>query len=108
MVARFGEEASGKHAILAGGLSPARIERMHDTMRCHVASGRLPGLVTLVSRRDEAHVDAIGTLAFGSGVPMRRDTIFRLASMTKPFSRYSLSAVLAHWRNCTPRGERTR
>jgi len=86
MVAKFGEEASGKHAILAGGLSPARIERMHDTMRCHVASGRLPGLVTLVSRRDEAHVDAIGTLAFGSGVPMRRDTIFRLASMTKPFT----------------------
>ena len=31
-------------------------------------------------------MDAIGTLAFDSNMPMRRDTIFRLASMTKPIT----------------------
>ena len=46
----------------------------------------MPGLVTLVSRRGETHVDAIGTKAFGGDEPMRRDTIFRIASMTKPIT----------------------
>jgi CubicO group peptidase (beta-lactamase class C family) len=44
----------------------------------------VPGIVTLVSRRGEVHVDAIGTKAFGDSDPMRRDTIFRVASVTKP------------------------
>lgn len=69
-----------------GGLSKARLQRMHDVMAGHVASGRMPGLVTLISRRGETHVDAIGTLAFGSSAPMRRDTIFRIASLTKPIT----------------------
>ena len=86
MVARLDEGANGKHAMRSGGLSRARIARMHDTMRGYVDSGRLPGLVTLVSRRGEDYADAMGTLAFGSSEPMRRDTIFRLASMTKPIT----------------------
>ena len=57
---------------------------MHDVMAGHVERGDVPGLVTLVSRRGEVHVDAIGTKAVGGGDPMRRDTIFRIASMTKP------------------------
>ena len=44
----------------------------------------MPGIVTVVARGDQVHVDAIGTLAFTSDEPMRRDTIFRIASMTKP------------------------
>jgi CubicO group peptidase (beta-lactamase class C family) len=67
-----------------GAFSKAQLARMHDVMAGHVASGRLPGLVTLVSRRGETHVDAIGTLAFGASAPMRRDTIFRIASLSKP------------------------
>src|SRR5881628_3619817 len=58
-----------------GGLSQLRLARMHDAMTRHVANGRLPGLVTLVSRRGETHVDAIGMKAFGGREPMRRDTI---------------------------------
>jgi CubicO group peptidase (beta-lactamase class C family) len=57
---------------------------MHDVMAGHVESGAVPGLVTLVSRRGEVHVDAIGTLAVDGGAAMRRDTIFRIASLTKP------------------------
>ncbi|MBA3614668.1 MAG: beta-lactamase family protein [Rubrobacteraceae bacterium] len=67
-----------------GGLSRTRLGRMHDIMAGHVESGEVPGIVTLVSRRGEAHVDAIGMKAVGGGDPMRRDTIFRIASMTKP------------------------
>src|SRR5262245_25163106 len=67
-----------------GGFSAARLARMRDVMAGHVARGTVPGLVTLVSRHGETHVDAIGTQAVGGNAPMRRDTIFRIASMTKP------------------------
>jgi hypothetical protein len=68
-----------------GGLSKARLGRMHDVMAGYVDRGELPGIVTLVRRRGEVHVDAIGTKAIG-GDPMRRDTIFRISSMTKPIT----------------------
>jgi len=59
---------------------------MHAAMRRHVESGLLPGLVALVHHRSREHVETIGTQAFDGNVPMRRDTIFRLASMTKPIT----------------------
>ncbi len=62
----------------------ARLSGMHDVMAGHVDRGAVPGLVTLVSRRGEIHVDAIGMKALGGSDPMRRDTIFRIASVTKP------------------------
>ncbi len=67
-----------------GGLSKARLARMHDVMAGHVERGGVPGLVTLVSRRGEVHVDAIGRMTVDGGDLMRRDTIFRIASLTKP------------------------
>src|SRR5439155_759054 len=57
--------------------------RMRGIMAGHVESGHLPGLVALVSRHGEVHVDVIGKMAIG-GASMRRDTIFRITSMTKP------------------------
>ncbi len=67
-------------------MSKARLGRLHDVMAGYVARGEMPGVVTLVSRRGEAHVDAIGMKAVGGSDPMRRDTIFRIASMTKPIT----------------------
>jgi CubicO group peptidase (beta-lactamase class C family) len=59
----------------AGGLSETRLGRMHDAMAGHVERGDVPGLVAVVSRSGDVHVDAIG---------LERDTIFRIASLTKP------------------------
>jgi len=73
-----------ERAMTTGGFSKARLARMHEIMAGHIANGRVPGLVTLISRRGETHVDAIGIKAVGGSDPMRRDTIFRIASMTKP------------------------
>jgi CubicO group peptidase (beta-lactamase class C family) len=69
-----------------GGFSSARLGRVREAMARHVESGRVPGVVALVSRRGETHVEALGTRAFGDDDPMRRDTIFRIASMTKPIT----------------------
>ena len=60
------------------------LDRLHAAMAARVESHALPGIVTLIAQRDEVHVDAIGTKAFGSAEPMRRDTLFRITSMTKP------------------------
>ena len=67
-----------------GGLSAERLKRLHDVMTGYVERGEVPGLVTLVARRGEGHVDAIGAMAASAEEPMHRDTIFRISSMTKP------------------------
>jgi CubicO group peptidase (beta-lactamase class C family) len=59
---------------------------MHDRLADHVKGGAAPGLVSLVCRRGATHVDAIGMKAIGGSDPMRRNTIFRIASMTKPIT----------------------
>jgi CubicO group peptidase (beta-lactamase class C family) len=69
-----------------GGLSQTRLGRLHDVMAAHVERGAMPGVVTVVSRRGETYVDVIGTQAVGYDTPMRRDTLFRISSMTKPVS----------------------
>ncbi|MGP3910520.1 serine hydrolase domain-containing protein [Nonomuraea sp. 10N515B] len=65
-------------------LSEAGVQRMRDVLSSHVASGAVPGLVALVSLGDDTHVEAMGTMHAGGAEPMRRDTIFRMASLTKP------------------------
>lgn len=64
-------------------LSKDRLGRMRAVLEGHVEHGGVPGLVALVCRRGEVHVEAVGSLAFG-GPPVRRDSIFRISSMTKP------------------------
>jgi hypothetical protein len=50
-----------------GGLSSKRLGRMHDVMAGYVERGEVPGLVTLVCRRGEVHVDVIGSKSIGGG-----------------------------------------
>ncbi|MEV0608716.1 serine hydrolase domain-containing protein [Polymorphospora rubra] len=68
----------------SAGLSANRLGRLRRVLTGHVECGTVPGLVALVSRRDEVHVEAVGTTAVDGDTPMRRDTIFRITSMTKP------------------------
>ena len=66
-----------------GGLTKSGLERMHHVLSGHVEQKEMPGLVALVSHHDDIHVETLGTLAFDSPAPMKRDTIFRIASITK-------------------------
>jgi len=65
------------------GFSKLRLERMHQVLSGHVERKEMPGLVALVSHHDDVHVETLGTLAFDNPAPMKRDTIFRIASITK-------------------------
>ncbi|MFI6676629.1 serine hydrolase domain-containing protein [Kribbella sp. NPDC050470] len=68
------------------GFSAAGVRRLHDVLRRHVDSGKVPGVVALVSRGGGTHVEAIGTMHHDGGADVRRDTIFRMASTSKPLS----------------------
>lgn len=57
---------------------------MGNVLRERVDRGEVAGLVALVARHDAVHVEVIGVRDLGSGSPMTRDTLFRIASMTKP------------------------
>ncbi|WP_308257394.1 serine hydrolase domain-containing protein [Pseudonocardia lacus] len=63
---------------------PARLARLHDVLAGHVERGAAPGLVSLVSRHGETHVDVIGAAGVDDPRPMRSDAVFRISSMTKP------------------------
>ncbi|MDT0448032.1 serine hydrolase domain-containing protein [Streptomyces hesseae] len=60
--------------------------KIRDVLARHVESGKIPGVVALFSKDDETHVEALGTMQHDGGAPMRRDTVFRMASASKPVS----------------------
>src|SRR6266852_2537868 len=62
----------------------AGLDRLHAAMLARVERNEMPGMVTLIAHGDDVYVDPIGVKAFDSPDPMRRDTVFRIASMTKP------------------------
>jgi len=59
---------------------------MADVMRGYVERGELAGVVTLLSRHDEVQVETIGAQNLATATPIQRETIFRIASMTKPIT----------------------
>ena len=79
---------------MAEGLTQAGLERLHAVAERHVGDDRVPGLVALVGRGDQVHVEALGTLDVG-GRPVARDSIFRIASTTKPIMAATTLALAA-------------
>jgi CubicO group peptidase (beta-lactamase class C family) len=71
--------------------------KVRDTMAAHIAQGHLPGAAWLVGRGRDVHADAIGERRVGGLEPMTRDTIFRIASMTKPMVAAVAMMLVASW-----------
>jgi CubicO group peptidase (beta-lactamase class C family) len=65
------------------GLSKAQLGRMHKVLSGHIERGEVAGMVALVSRHDDVHVEVLGSLHAGGSEAMTRDAIFRIASITK-------------------------
>ena len=71
--------------LAPGGFSAERLARIPPMLQRYVDDGSSAGFVTLLFRKGEiAQVSAIGWQDTVAKIPMKRDTIFRLASMTKP------------------------
>ena len=69
------------------GFSTQGLETFQATMRALVDDGKLAGVTTLVARHGKVvHFDAYGVQNLETKQPVKRDTIFRIASMTKPIA----------------------
>jgi CubicO group peptidase (beta-lactamase class C family) len=69
------------------GLSSERLERMHRGMQGYVDRHEAGGIVTLTAREGKVvDVNAVGYQDVENSIPMRTDTIFRIASMSKPIT----------------------
>ena len=69
------------------GISSERLSRLARVTQEHVDAGRLPGAVILIARRGRiAYYEAFGFRDRDKGLPMARDSIFRIYSMTKPIT----------------------
>lgn len=68
------------------GFTRHGLRRIRDRMADRVATGEVPGLVALISRGGELHVEVLGVRDVAGNAAMQRDTIFRLSSMTKPIT----------------------
>lgn len=77
------------------GLSPERLKRVTALVQRYIDKGEIAGAVSLVARRGRiAHFEAQGVMDLESRKPMSTNTIFRLASMTKPVT--SLAVMMLH------------
>ncbi len=62
------------------------LEALRQRMQGYVETGAVPGLVYLVARGEDVAVEALGTVAYDSDRPMTRDSVFRIASISKPIT----------------------
>ena len=69
------------------GLSSERLARIGETLKADIAAGRIPGAVIAIARHGKlVALDAYGWRDKDAGVAMTTDTIFNIASMTKPMT----------------------
>lgn len=73
------------------GMSAERLDRINHVVQGYIDRGELSGTVTLVARRGQVvHFEAHGQRYVEEQLPMTRDTVFRIASMTKPIASVAL------------------
>jgi CubicO group peptidase (beta-lactamase class C family) len=83
----FGEEPLPRAKPEEVGLSGERLARIGETLKADIDAGRIPGAVIAIARHGKlVAFDAYGWRDKASGVPMTTDTIFNIASMTKPMT----------------------
>jgi len=75
------------------GLSSERLQRLRAVMQQYVDEGRIAGVVTYVARNGRvAQLEAVGKSDVEANLPMKKDTIFRVASQSKAFT--SVAAMM--------------
>jgi CubicO group peptidase (beta-lactamase class C family) len=80
-------------SIDVSGFSREGLAKITPALQGVIDSGVLSGAVTLVWRNGQvADVTVVGKRDIAAGAPMRRDTLFRIASMTKPIT--SVAALM--------------
>jgi len=90
----WAQKAFGGGMMSAAKFSRSGLTKLETTLKDHLARGSAPGFVALVSCGEETHAFPMGTMTMDGGPPVQRDTIFRLASMTKPLTAAALMMLV--------------
>jgi len=82
-----------KNTTNVAGFSGEALEKIPPALKAIVDAGDLSGFVTMTWRKGEqAQINILGKRDIAAGLPMERDTLFRIASMTKPVT--SVAALM--------------
>jgi CubicO group peptidase (beta-lactamase class C family) len=81
------------------GMSSERLNRIHPMIQGHLDAKDFSGAVTVIARKGRVvHFETHGLADVESHKPMSKDTLFRLASMTKPVTAVSILMLLEEGR----------
>ena len=81
------------------GFSPVRLARIRPVLQGYVDRGQCAGVISLIARRGRiVHFETMGMMGLETGKPMRRDSIFRIYSMTKPITSTAVMMLLEEGR----------
>jgi CubicO group peptidase (beta-lactamase class C family) len=85
--AAFAEDALPRAKPEEDGLSAERLARIDSVLKADIEAGRIPGAVIAIARHGKlVKLDAYGFRDKQAKVAMTTDTIFNIASMTKPMT----------------------
>ncbi len=77
------------------GMSSSRLNEIDVAMQSFIDEGKLAGISTLIARRgDVVHFRYYGKLDLAANKPVQSDSLFRIASLTKPIT--SVGALILH------------
>jgi CubicO group peptidase (beta-lactamase class C family) len=85
----------GHGTMSASGISTPRLQRITDMLQTYLDDKKLAGMNALVSYRGQVtYKTCLGMMDLEANKPVQFDTIFRIASMTKPIT--SIAAMLLY------------
>jgi CubicO group peptidase (beta-lactamase class C family) len=77
------------------GMNPLRLAEIPARMKEFVAAGTISGVVTILARHGKVVAfDAVGLRDIESNAPMQKDSLFRIASLTKPVTCAAIMALV--------------
>ena len=77
------------------GFSRERLARIGPVIKGEIDKGQYPGAMVLVARKGRiVYFDSFGQLDPATGKPMGRDAIFRMYSMTKPYTSVAIMMLM--------------
>ena len=83
IAARAGSEGRAAHRF-----SPEGLAKVSDYIRNEIATGKFPGAILLLQQHGKpVYYENFGVHDVATELPMTKDTIFRLYSMSKPITR---------------------
>jgi len=81
------------------GFSSERLQRLSDVMQTDVDKGTIPGAVVMISRNGKlVYSKAFGFQDREKQIPMKTDSIFRIASMSKPVTSVAVMMLVEEGR----------